>query len=137
MGFGEYIIEAERTLRCSFEIGKSNTLLRGASGKTFLAFCAEEYRNTILHMPNIPLDTDSSQHLQQELAQIRQQGFACSTGEIDEGVFGVSAPIFYRGELLAVLTIMAPAFRASAQQSFLSAQVCKTAAQMSNWLNGE
>lgn len=45
------IIEAERTLRCSFEIGKSNTLLRGASGKTFLAFCAEEYRNTIYTCP--------------------------------------------------------------------------------------
>ncbi|WP_274570938.1 IclR family transcriptional regulator [Neisseria leonii] len=90
------IIEAERTLRCSFEAGKSNTLLRGASGKTFLAFCSPQHRNLALQMPAHRLDDTGRERLLRELAHIRRQGFGTSTGEIDEGVFGVSAPVFYR-----------------------------------------
>lgn len=49
--------------------------------------------------------------LDKELARVRQQGFAVSHEERDEGVSGVAGPIFTDGRLTYCIAIGGPAFR--------------------------
>ncbi|WP_275076593.1 IclR family transcriptional regulator [Providencia rettgeri] len=106
------MIESEQALRCSFIIGRGNTLIKGASAKTLLAFHQTQYQEQVfdIHAKQLISDVDKLK-LQQDLQQIRKQGYGTSTSEIDEGVFGASAPIFKGNDVLAVVSVMAPEFR--------------------------
>ncbi|HFF1655752.1 TPA: IclR family transcriptional regulator [Providencia rettgeri] len=108
------MIESEQALRCSFIIGRGNTLIKGASAKTLLAFHQTQYQEHVfeIHAKQLIADVDKLK-LQQDLQQIRKQGYGTSTSEIDEGVFGVSAPIFKGNDVLAVVSVMAPEFRST------------------------
>lgn len=106
------MIESEQALRCSFIIERGNTLIKGASAKTLLAFHQTQYQEQVfdIHAKQLISDVDKLK-LQQDLQQIRKQGYGTSTSEIDEGVFGASAPIFKGNDVLAVVSVMAPEFR--------------------------
>jgi DNA-binding IclR family transcriptional regulator len=74
--------------------------------------------------------------LQDELAAIRKTGFAVSTGEVDSGVWGVSAPLFGANrQALAALTLMAPTMRAKGQEAALTNMAMVTAARISRVLS--
>lgn len=126
------MVESVHTLRCSFEIGRGNTLLRGASAKTWLAFATQQQRDEVLSS----LAEQERQILLKDWQQIVQNGFGVSVGEIDAGVLGISAPLFRHQELLAVLSLMAPEFRVREVQARLIDLVCQTAQQMSDLLSG-
>ncbi|WP_273803615.1 IclR family transcriptional regulator [Providencia rettgeri] len=108
------MIESEQALRCSFIIGRGNTLIKGASAKTLLAFHQTQYQEQVfeIHAKQLTSDVDKLK-LQQDLQQILKQGYGTSTSEIDEGVFGASAPIFKGNDVLAVVSVMAPEFRST------------------------
>lgn len=58
--------------------------------------------------------------LEQELRLIREQGYAVSQGEIDEGVWGISVPLLdSRQRLHGALSLMAPALRAQSRSERL------------------
>ncbi len=131
------MIESEQALRCSFDMGKGNTLLKGASAKTLLAFRDAAYQELVFESHEHVINDDVKVGLQQDWAQIRRQGYGLSVGEIDEGVLGVSAPIFKNNELLAVVSVMVPAFRAEAQKDKLIAATVAAAKNMSKLINWE
>ncbi len=82
--------------------------------KTLLAFRHELYQNQVLEAHTKQLTTEQQKiKLQQDLQQIRKQGYGMSVSEIDEGVLGVSAPIFKGNDVLAVVSVMAPEFRST------------------------
>lgn len=110
------MIESAQALRCSFLPGRVNTLTSGASGKTLLAFQEEATRNLIIdHAFSTNIEKQNA--LKAELTTIQQQGYGKSVGEIDPGVLGIAAPIYRHQRCIAVVTIMAPHFRAQAKES--------------------
>lgn len=97
-------IETSHALRRVVNIGDRLSLTRGASGKILLASLPEDLKQTIWSAdPAIPFD---------ELAQIQKQGYAISTGEREEGVTAIAAPIFdANNKVIAALAIAGPTIR--------------------------
>lgn len=121
------MIESKQALRCSFVPGKGDILIRGASGKTLLAFYEESLREKILKQYFTAEQHTEKEALLAEIEFIKQCGYGRSVGEIDEGVLGISAPIFRQKQTAAVVTIMAPYFRSQdKEQEFV--QLVMTAA---------
>lgn len=121
------MIESKQALRCSFVPGKGDVLIRGSSGKTLLAFYEKTLREKILSQYFLPEEQNQKLELLKELEKIQKQGYGQSIGEIDEGVLGVSAPIYRQKQVIAVVTLMAPYFRShDKEQEFI--QLVMTAA---------
>ena len=87
-----------------------------STGKAWLAWLPEPEARGVLG-PVLEGFTDATVtdfgRLFGELAQIRQQGYAVSAGELEPALFGVSAPVLRTGEErpLAVFSIWGPADR--------------------------
>ncbi len=104
------MLESQQPLRCSFAKGKVNSAVLGASAKALLAHLPETTLKPILD--NYPTDEVT---LPKQLEQCRQDGYAVSESEIDQDVWGVSAPVFSaENKLECTLSLMAPASRALA-----------------------
>lgn len=122
------MVESEQSLRCSFEKGRSVPLGAGASAKCLLAHLPETARNAVLDSQHGPGIIDR----QAELEAIRQAGFAVSTGEVDAGVWGVSAPLFGTArQAMGAITLMVPISRAQGQDQALIHMAVVTAARIS------
>lgn len=131
------MVESRQPLRCSFVKGRGLPLTKGASAKALLAFMGQESRCAILrqlHHENM-MDSPTEQVLQDELITIRGQGYAVSNGEVDEGVWGVSAPVFHVPQhAAAVITLMAPSLRVSQRHQSLIDMTVRVAASVSSRL---
>ena len=119
--------ESQQALRCSFAKGRTNSTVRGASAKALLAFLPDQTRQQHLDQHFVEIGTNAPQQeqhdrstLEHSLQLIRQQGYATSENEIDDGVWGVSAPIFSgKHQVIATLSLMAPAARAASRHNDL------------------
>ncbi|MCW8335577.1 IclR family transcriptional regulator [Vibrio sp. SCSIO 43135] len=100
--------ESMQALRCSYVQGQSQPLLRGASSKVMLAYMPTARCEKILRHFG---ESHRMEEWQRELENIRQQGYAVSTSEIDTGVSGISAPVMKGSKLIGAISVMAPAHR--------------------------
>ncbi|WP_420042412.1 IclR family transcriptional regulator [Bordetella genomosp. 9] len=128
------MLESPQALRCSFEKGRSVPLRKGATAKCLLAHLPAARRDAVLdgwaQEPPDPQRPDRA-----ALAAIRQAGYACSQSEVDEGVWGASAPLFGPGQRLAgAMTLMAPVSRALPREAELIQMVVVAAARVSRLL---
>jgi DNA-binding IclR family transcriptional regulator len=129
------MVESELSLRCSFEKGRSVPLGAGASAKCLLAYLSEAARNISLDSQYGPASVDR-QAAQSVLGAIRQAGFAVSSGEVDPGVWGISAPLFGEGrQAVGAITLMAPISRAQGQEQTLTHMAVVAAARISRNLS--
>lgn len=114
------MVESTQRLRCSFAVGEAQSPVRGCSAKTILAFRASAERDAIIarHLPS----AQEREHLHRELQAIKNAGFGQSSGEVDADIWGVSAPILKKKQLLGVMTVMVPVHRAQ-EADFFTAQV--------------
>lgn len=127
------MVESEQSLRCSFEKGRSVPLRAGASAKCLLAHLPGPARDAVLaaHYP----DLARRQAADAELAAIRQAGHAMTAGEVDPGVWGISAPLFGPARrAVGALTLMAPVTRAAGQEPALADLTMVAAARISRGL---
>lgn len=132
------MIESEQALRCSFVIGQGNTLVRGASAKTLLAFRDAHYQALVFETHADQLQNNQFKaELEIELQHIQHQGYGISTSEIDTGVLGISAPIFKGQEILAVVSLMAPEFRVTHRLDELIKETQQTASNITKLINWE
>jgi DNA-binding IclR family transcriptional regulator len=123
------MVESRQALRCSFEKGRSVPLQKGASAKCLLAHLSPSALNATLAATS-PSSADLA-----ELAAIRKCGYAVSTGEVDAGVWGISAPLFGADKrAVGALTLMAPSVRVPSQQSPLIQMTVVAAARISRSL---
>lgn len=133
------MIESKQALRCSFVPGKGDILIAGASGKTLLAFYDKEIQEKIIRQyfpENTSLEKlQEKEKLLIQLEDIKTRGYGRSIGEIDEGVLGISAPIFRQKELIAVVTLMAPYFRSAQKEQVFITDVIDTAQNMTDLIN--
>ena len=127
------MVESEQSLRCSFEKGRSVPLRAGASAKCLLAHLPDDGRNAVLEA-QYP-DQAARDAARSELAAIREAGYAMSTGEVDPGVWGISAPLFGASRrAIGALTLMAPDTRARGQERALTDMTMVAAARISRAL---
>lgn len=100
-------------IRMVVQIGASYPLHAGATGKAMLAFQPEEFREGYLCGQKLGALTASTStnplKLRDELARIREQGWASSVGERQIGAAAVAAPVLDRtGTAVGVLSVCGP-----------------------------
>ena len=96
--------------------GQSQDIIHADSaGKVFLAHWREADREAYLARPlrsAAPRTIAVPEQLRQHLVDIRKQGYAWAYEELEEGLAGVSAPVFDAGgEVIAVINVTGPIFR--------------------------
>jgi len=112
-------VEATWPLRVAFQKGSNVPAHCSASGKLFLAMMPPAKRARLLgatglarYTPNTLTDPAA---LDEELARVKQQGYALDDEEFLSGLFCIAVPIFdeARGECVAALALQAPVVRLS------------------------
>lgn len=101
-----HAVEADvHSVRLSYAVYRRAPIHRGASGKILAAFLEPAERERLLATVGAPA-------LGLELAAIREDGYAFTSGELDEGAAAVAAPILdRRGRIVAGISIAGPAQR--------------------------
>jgi IclR family transcriptional regulator, KDG regulon repressor len=104
-------VESTQTIRRVAPIGARLPLYVGASSKVLVAYAGKETIDNVLTDPEWPEFIERSAYIQQ-LAEIRDKGYAISIGEREEGAAAVSVPLFNRGgKLVAALSVSGPSNR--------------------------
>ncbi|WP_406143323.1 IclR family transcriptional regulator [Streptomyces sp. NBC_01012] len=102
--------EGARVIKCSFSPGLTKPLTFGASAQAILAHLPAERIAEVSEAHQLTAERVAALHL--ELRRVRDRGYAVSTGAVDEGVWGVSVPVFDRlGQVNGTVSTMAPEFR--------------------------
>jgi DNA-binding IclR family transcriptional regulator len=129
------MLESPQALRCSFEKGRSVPLRKGATAKCLLAHLPPARRDAVLDgWESEPPDPQRPGRA--ALAAIRKAGYASSQNEVDEGVWGASAPLFGPAQRLAgCMTLMAPTSRALPREAELIRLLVVAAARVSRLLS--
>jgi len=126
----------QRLLGLSQYIGARFPAHTTSTGKVFLAYLPDgtytHLNLTSLTAPT-PHTLTSPETLQQELVQIRKQGFATTTNELEMGLAAVAAPIFdHHGEVKAALCIAGPSSRFGPEKLHaLAEQLIQSATEIS------
>jgi IclR family transcriptional regulator, KDG regulon repressor len=103
-------------IRASPFLGTRFPATATSNGKALLAWLPEERVNEILQIEGLPASTGKSiirpAAYRTDLAAVRERGYAIDQEEFQEGVSGVSAPVFSpKGQVIATLSLVGPAFR--------------------------
>ncbi len=129
-------IDGSNPVRYVEESNIPRTIARGATGRAILAYLAESELEQVLaqeerisaHLPAL-----DPAEVRQELAQIRQRGYAFSRGQRTAEAVGIAAPFFgANGAILGDLCLTIPAFRFQpSSQEELAALLVTSAKQLS------
>lgn len=97
-------------------VGRLTPMHCTSSGKVLLAHLSEERRGELVAAAGLDRMTartvTSRQRLEEELIRVREQGYAMTVEEYEEGLNAMAAPVRSRdGEVVAALTASGPAFR--------------------------
>jgi len=131
------VVPGGRPLPHPMARGRVMPLGSGASAKALLAFMPEGHRQALLEEMACTRRPDEFASLADELTAIRLTGYAVSNGEVDMGVWGVSAPIWQPShQAVAVVTLMAPSTRAAEAVDGLIAATVAAAQRISERLQG-
>jgi DNA-binding IclR family transcriptional regulator len=109
-----YGVEGERSIRTDLSVGDRSDLHCTASGKAILAHLSEERIRDVIEAgldaktPNTITDPAA---LREELARIRERGYARSDEESVEGVRAVAAPIVQNDRVEGSISLAGPASR--------------------------
>jgi len=109
-------IEGLHALRVSHQRGAAFPLHAGASGKALMAFLSPERQDEIIERFGLARFTThtitDAAKLHKELDRIRSLGYSESDSEVDEGTYGIGAPILSSdGQVVASLCVSAPTHR--------------------------
>ena len=134
-------VETSHSVRMALSVGMRRLPHAGASSKILMAYLPEEEVQAIIQERGLPkLCTNTitdPDELAQELARIRERGFAQSYEETDRDAWGVATPIRdWRGEVLAAIGIAGPSSRFSDELSQRYVELCREAAQRISALLG-
>lgn len=134
-------ILAIHAFKYSGELGARCPVYSSAPGKALIAFLPEAEQATLIDQIEFKHFTQttisSKQELRDELAQVRQQGWACDRAEGLEGIHCVAAPILDRHHYpVASITITGPSSRIPETEfATIGKIVCKGANKASDLFN--
>lgn len=104
------ITQTEHAVQLSFVPGQVMPLERGAGPKMLLASMGIAEADE--HLRRQPGMTDAERtELLAELEDISAQGWAVSSGEVDQGVWAAAAPVTIGRRTVAVLSVAGPRYR--------------------------
>ncbi|MHB0868707.1 MAG: IclR family transcriptional regulator [Chloroflexota bacterium] len=112
-------VESTHDLRRTYrDIGKVLPLYAGSPGKLLMAFMPLEEVEKVIGetglRPYTPITITDPARLRRELDEIRQQGYAMSSGEHSPGIASISCPILSQeGQVVAAINISGPSARLS------------------------
>lgn len=120
-------------------VGRHTPLHCTCTGKVFLAHMPEDEVESVLARPLRRYTANTivnPTRLRDELAKIRDQGFAVGREELEEGLNAIAAPVRNQeGEVVAAVAISGPAYRVSPDRfPALCLIVKETAQQISSQL---
>lgn len=126
-------VESRYTIRMFSRVGRRIPLYCTAIGKALLAFATREERELALKGVRLLAFTHktltSRAALDDELARIREQGFAMDDEEHELGIHCIGAPIFdHTDSVVAALSVSWPAFRYKPEEEFDKIEAIKAAA---------
>jgi len=98
--------QSTQPLRYAAGVGSLGPLTIGATGKVLLAFMKDGAMQG-----RAPLQLHITPELEEEIEQVRAQGYGESYGERVPGAMGLSVPVVNDSGLLAALTLIAPESR--------------------------
>lgn len=126
-------IEGEYPVRASARVGWRASAWRTASGKSLLAFQAEE---VIASLVEAQIGAEAFPELMKELREVQQRGFAMSFNGSRPGVNSVSAPVWSTDRIpVAALSVSGPAERLSHDRMLsISTSVMNAATRISESL---
>jgi len=101
-------VECDHPVRLSFEVGRTMPLHAGAGAKVILAYSPEDLRDRYISR-SVPAPART--RLREELARIRDQGWAESTAEVDRGIWAVAAPVSEGPDRLHAISVALPEYR--------------------------
>lgn len=113
-GRGVYLYQSRgpNAVNLDTHVGFRLRLHNIAVGKAILAFLADERVTAILDEWGLPRETEqtitSRDALHDELALIRERGYATDREERTEGLTCIGAPVLVEGEVLGAISISAP-----------------------------
>lgn len=121
-GFGVYvhIKTGEDAVDTDTREGKMLNLTTAASGKVILAFSSAEWVDAVLDEHGFQERTSNTitdrERFIEELAEIRQRGYALNKEEHIEGLWGAAAPVRNpEGEVIGAISVAGPANRVKEQ----------------------
>lgn len=89
-------------LQNTVPVGSRMPLTAGSAARVFMAYAPDPLRQSIL--PQAAFNQD-------DLNQVKEQGFASSISEREAGLASISVPVFSSGTVIAALSISGPAER--------------------------
>ena len=135
----EEMLPDNRQVRSTGWVGRRAPLNCGSTGKVLLAYQPEEEIEQII-AKGLPPRTDKTitdpGRLREELAKIRQKGYATTLEEFEEGLNAVAAPVRdYTGRVIAAVSVSGPSYRVSLERiSELAELVMRIAEEISRRL---
>lgn len=129
-------VEAGQGLQPSIKVGQVVPLHAGSSGKVLLAYMSEEEVEEILAGQELfaftPNTVVSKKHLQEQMVEIRKNGYAVGFEEKVMGGAGISAPIIdHHGQVKAAISLTGPTSIIQSQQDALIPKVVDAARKIS------
>lgn len=105
---------SRQPLSFSRGLGHSGSLLRGASGLAILAFIDDTESERIIEQDR---DKTHARRARRRLAEIRDAGYAVSSGDFIEGAQAIASPVFdRRGQVVGSLGVFGPSVRFSSKR---------------------
>jgi DNA-binding IclR family transcriptional regulator len=132
--------ESPSQIRVALEVGMRAPATTTSNGKAVLAYLPEPRLQEIIRAEGLPAMTKKSVTkpgpYRAALAVARARGYATDFEEYQEGISGISAPVFdARGLVIGALSVAGPAFRMTKEKARLYGKKCaEMAAQLSSIL---
>jgi IclR family acetate operon transcriptional repressor len=95
-------------------VGRRSSVHASSSGKVLVAFGDPALEDAVVHRALeavTPRTIVSPAALRQVWAQTRRQGYATSSGELEDGLITIAAPVMVDGRAVAAISVSGPAFR--------------------------
>jgi DNA-binding IclR family transcriptional regulator len=130
------VVEPPGELRVSPPIGTIDPVTAKSNGKAVLAWLPEDRVDELIQTEGLPIKTSNSitkvKLFRNELAAVREQGYAVDVEEFQDGISAVSAPVFSSdGHVIGTLSLVGPAFRMTKEKMHHYGRKCViTAAQL-------
>jgi DNA-binding IclR family transcriptional regulator len=113
-------ISSPKSIQHAGRLGRRTPLHCTSTGKAFLAFLTTEERDVLLSSTLLPCTENSivdRRALEQALEHVREQGYAITHEEYEEGLSAVAAPIRdHTGRVVATVSISGPSYRMGPDQ---------------------
>ena len=130
-------LEGNETLRMHSKVGKRAPMHCTSVGKAILANLPEKEVEDILAKRGLPKHTDKTitdaEAMKQELAMVRQKGYALDNEENEPGITCIAVPVFdHLGKACAAISISGPTIRMTEERlGYLHDRMIKAGKQIS------